>query len=118
MASVSKIEIIYAQTAVSELKQLLKQADSLAINSINDDFKDKDYLPPSDTMGLLDICHKQTENNPSISNPDRFCFNTIINKCQKNNLSVEECYASKFVSFKAEDTDLAVLNSAKAKLNK
>lgn len=64
VASVSKIESIYAQTARSELKQLLKQADSLAINSINDNFKDKDYSPPSDTMGLLDICHKQTENNP------------------------------------------------------
>jgi hypothetical protein len=118
VASASKTEMIYAQTASSELKQLLKQADSLAINSKNDNFKDKDYSPPSDTMGLLDICHKQTENNPSISNPDRFCFNTIINKCQKNNLSVPECYASNFVSFKAEDIDIAVLNSANAKLNK
>lgn len=110
--------MIYAQTASgSELKQLLKQADSLALNSINDNFKDKSYSPPSDTMGLLSLCHKQTENNPTISNPDRFCFNTIINKCQKNNLSVEECYALNFVSFKAEGTDIAVLNSAKAKLN-
>ncbi len=52
----------------------------------------------------------------SVSNPDRYCFNILIEICQKNNLSAEECYATNFVSFKAEDIDIAVLNSANAKM--
>jgi hypothetical protein len=114
---ISQIEMIYAQTDNSEIKQLLKQAKSLASTSINDNYKDKNYLPPSNFMDLLDTCHKQANNNPSISNPDRFCFNTIIEKCQKNNLSVAECYASNFVSFKSDNVDIAVLISANAKMN-
>lgn len=117
ITSISQIEMIYAQTDNLELKQLLKQAKSLASNSINDNYKDKNYLPPSNIMDLLDICHKQANNNPSISTPDRFCFKTIIEKCQKNNLSVAECYALNFVSFKSDNIDTAVLNSANAKMN-
>ncbi len=114
---ISKIGEIQAQTVDPELKQLLDQAKSLVSVSTNDNYKDKVYSPPSNTKELWNICHKQAENNPSVSNPDRFCFKIIMDKCQKNNLSSEECYAFNFVSFKAEDTDIAVLNSANAKMN-
>ena len=117
ITSISDIEIIFAQSDNSQLKQLLKQADSLAATPMNDNFKDKNYSPPSNFIDLFDICHKQTNNNPSILTPDRFCFNTIINKCQKYNLSAEECYALNFVSFKSDNADIAALNSAKAKMN-
>jgi len=112
----SKIEVINAQIADPELKHLLSQAKSLASNSMNDNYKDKVFSPPHNTKDLWDICHTQTENNPRMSDPDRHCFNIIIDKCQKNNLSAEECYAASFVSFKADDIDIAVLNSANAKL--
>jgi hypothetical protein len=117
ITSISNIEMIFAQTDNSELKQLLKQADSLASTPMNDNYKDKHYSPPSNFMDLFDSCHKQASNNPSILTPERFCFNTILNKCQKNNLSAEECYALNFVSFKSDNVDIAVLNSAKAKMN-
>lgn len=114
----SKIEVIYAQTIANlELKQLLSQAKSLASNSMNDNYKDKVYSPPSNTIELLDKCHKQAENNPTVKSPDWFCFKIIIDICQKNNLSPEECYISNFVSFKAEYIDVAVLNSANAKMD-
>lgn len=112
----SKIGVIQAQTVDPELKQLLDQAKSLASVSINDNYKDKVFSPPSNTKELWDVCHRQAENNPSVSNPERFCFKIIMDKCQKNNLSSEECYAFNFVSFKAEDMDIAVLNSANAKM--
>ena len=41
-----------------------------------------------------------------------------MDKCQKNHLFFRgNIYAFNFVSFKAEDTDIAVLNSANAKMN-
>jgi hypothetical protein len=106
-----------AQTAAElKLKHILDQAKSLAINTIKDNYKDKVYSPPSNTMDLLDVCHKQAKNNPSVSDPERYCFKIIIEICQKNNLSARECYATNFVSFKAEDIDVAVLDSANAKM--
>src|SRR6476469_1279595 len=113
----SKIEVIQAQTTAElKLKHILDQAKSLAINTIKDNYKDKVYSPPSNTMDLLDVCHKQAKNNPGVSDPGRYCFHIIIEICQKNNLSAEECYAINFVSFKAENIDVAVLNSANAKM--
>jgi hypothetical protein len=117
IASISDIDMIFAKTDNSELKQLLKQADSLAATPTNDNYKDKNFLPPSNYMDLFDICHKQNSKNPSVLTTERFCFNTIIDKCQKNNLSAEECYALNFVSFKSDNMDIAVLSSAKAKMN-
>ena len=113
----STIEVIQAQTADPQLKRVLGQAKALALNTINDDLKDKVFSSPSNTKELWDICHTQAENNPSVSNPERFCFDIIIDKCQKNSLTSAECYAANFVSNKAEDIDIAVLNSANAKMN-
>ena len=114
----SKIDVIQAQTTAElKLKHILDQAKSLAINTIKDNYKDKVYSPPSNTMDLLDVCHKQAKNNPGVSDPGRYCFHIIIEICQKNNLSAEECYAINFVSFKAENIDVAVLNSANAKMD-
>ena len=113
----SKIEVIQAQIVDPELKHVLDQAKSLAFNVMNDENKDKVFSPPSNTKDLWNICHTQAENNPKVSNPERFCFNIIIDKCQKNNLTPAECYATNFVSIKAEHIDITVLNSAIAKMN-
>ena len=110
------IEAIQAQTADPELKHVLDKAKSLAFNVMNDENKDKVFSAPSDFKGLWNVCNRQVENNPSISNPEQFCFNTIIDKCQKNSLTSAECYATNFVSIKAEHIDIAILNSAIAKI--
>ena len=113
----STIEVIQAQTADPELKHILDKAKSLAFNVMNDDQKDKFFSPPSNIKELWDVCNRQAENNPSESNPEAFCFNTIINNCQKDSLTFAECYAINFVSIKAEHIDIAILNNAIAKMN-
>jgi len=113
----STIKVIQAQAADPQLKRILDQAKALAFNTMYDDLKDKVFSAPSNTKELWDICHTQAENYPSVSNPEQYCFNIIIDKCQKNSLSSAECYATNFVSIKAEDIDIAVLNSANAKMN-
>ncbi len=113
----STIEGIQAQIVDPELKHILDQAKSLALNVMNDDLKDKVFSPPSNTNDLWKICNTQAENNPRVSNPEQFCFNIIIDKCQKNSLTSAECYATNFVSIKAEHIDIAILNSANAKMN-
>lgn len=112
------IEVIQAQIVDPQLKHVLDKARSLAFNVMNDENKDKVFSAPSDIKGLWDICNRQAENNPKVSNPEQFCFNTIIDKCQKNSLTLAECYATNFVSIKAEHIDIAILNSAIAKMNK
>ena len=112
----SKIEVIQAQIADPELKHVLNQAKSLVIKTMNDDLKDEVFSAPSNIIELWDICHTQAENNPRISNPDQFCFDILMNNCQKNNLTLAECYATNFVSIKAEHIDIAVLNSAITKI--
>ena len=111
------IEVIQAQIADPQLKHALDKARSLAFNVMNDENKDKVFSAPSNIKELWDICNRQAENNPKVSNTEQFCFNTIINKCQQNSLSLAECYATNFVSIKAEHIDTAVLNSANAKMN-
>jgi hypothetical protein len=111
-----KIEVIQAQIADPELKHILDKAKSLAFNVMNDENKDKVFSAPSNTKELWDICNRQAENNPKVSNPEQFCFNTIIDKCQKNSLTLAECYATNFVSIKAEHIDIAILTSAIAKI--
>jgi|GEM_PF-1454799 hypothetical protein len=111
------IEVIQAQIADPELKHVLAKAKSLAFNVMNDENKDKVFSAPSNFKELWDICNRQAENNPSVSNTEAFCFNTIIDKCQKNTLTLAECYATNFVSIKAEHIDIAILNSAIAKMN-
>ena len=113
----STIEVIQAQIADLELKNILDKAKYLALNTINDDLKDKVFSSPSNTNELWDICHSQAENNPTVSNPEQFCFDIIMNKCQKNSLSLAECYVFNFVSIKANHIDIAILNSAIAKMN-
>jgi hypothetical protein len=110
------IDKIQAQIADPDLKHVLTNARSLAFNVMNDDLKDKVFSAPSNTKELWDICHTQAQNNPSVSNPERFCFDIIMDKCQKNSLTSAECYATNFVSIKADHIDIAVLNSAIAKM--
>lgn len=112
----STIAVIQAQIADPELKHVLDKARSLAFNVMNDDHKDKVFSAPSNIKDLWDICNRQAKNN-HVSNPEQFCFNILIDKCQKNRLSLAECYATNFVSIKAEHIDIAILNSAIAKMN-
>jgi len=111
-----KIEVIQAQIADPELKHILDKAKSLAFNVMNDENKDKVFSAPSNTKELWDICNRQAENNPKVSNPEQFCFNIMTEKCQKNSLTLAECYATNFVSIKAEHIDIAILTSAIAKI--
>jgi hypothetical protein len=113
----STIEVIQAQIADPDLKHVLDQAKSLAFNVMNDENKDKVFSAPSTIKELWDICNRQAENNPKVSNPEQFCFNIMTEKCQKNSLTLAECYATNFISIKAEHIDIAILNSAIAKMN-
>jgi hypothetical protein len=110
-------EVVQAEIADLGLKSILDKGKSLALNTMNDEFKDKVFSAPSNTKELWDICHTQAENNPTVSNPEQFCFKIIMDKCQKNSLTSAECYATNFVSKKADHIDIAVLNSAIAKIN-
>ena len=112
----STIDGIQAQIADPQLKRILDKARSLAFNVMNDENKDKVFSDPSNTKELWDICNRQAENNPSVSNTEQFCFNIMTEKCQKNSLTLAECYATNFVSIKAEHIDIAILTSAIAKI--
>jgi len=113
----STIDGIQAQIADPQLKRILDKARSLAFNVMDDENKDKVFSTPSNINELWDICNRQAEKNPSVSNTEQFCFNIMTEKCQKNSLTLAECYATNFVSIKAEHIDIAVLNSANAKMN-
>jgi len=113
----STIDGIQAQIADPQLKRILDKARSLAFNVMDDENKDKVFSTPSNINELWDICNRQADKNPSISNTEQSCFNIMTEKCQKNSLTLAECYATNFVSIKAEHIDIAVLNSANAKMN-
>ena len=65
------IETIQAQITDPELKHVLDKAKTLAFNVMNDENKDKVFSAPSDIKGLWDICNRQAENNPKVSNTEQ-----------------------------------------------
>jgi hypothetical protein len=95
-------------TTNPQLNALMRSTDSL-LSQLDNKKKDSSWSPPATFQDLNNKCIQQ-QSDPSIANAH--CTD-LLNTCNRNRLTVAECYANYFTNGNVPDE---VLNSALAKL--